>query len=70
MVSWFDEDSDEEDESARHATALTGVCISDAESDDEEITYEELASSYKDMLTRYEEVCRILEKQKKTINQL
>ncbi|KAK2382502.1 hypothetical protein QL285_070032 [Trifolium repens] len=25
---------------------------------------------YKDLLTRYEEVCRILEKQKKTINQL
>jgi hypothetical protein len=63
MVSWSDEDSEEEDEFARHVSALTGVCISDAESDDDEdITYEELASSYKDLLIRYEEVCRILEK--------
>jgi hypothetical protein len=38
--------------------------------DDENNTYEELVSLYKDLLTRYEEVCRILEKQKKTINQL
>jgi hypothetical protein len=71
MVAWSDEVSEEEDEPVRHATALTGVCISDAEfDDDEEITFEELASSYKDLLTRYEEVCRILEKQKKSINQL
>jgi hypothetical protein len=72
-VSWSDEDTDEENESARHATALTGTCVEveDWESDeDEDVSYEELASTYKDLLTRYEEMCRILEKQKKTINRL
>jgi predicted ribosome quality control (RQC) complex YloA/Tae2 family protein len=40
-------------------------------SDDEENdTYEELLGLYNDLLVRYKEVCRILEKQKKTINQL
>jgi predicted nuclease with TOPRIM domain len=45
--------------------------MSDAESDDDgEISYDDLAATYKDLLIRYEEVCRILEKQRKTINQL
>ncbi|KAK2442880.1 putative mitochondrial protein [Trifolium repens] len=72
-VSWSDEDTDEEGESARHVTALTGTCVDveDWDSDeDEDVSYEELASTYKDLLTRYEEMCRILEKQKKTINKL
>ncbi|KAK2375338.1 putative mitochondrial protein [Trifolium repens] len=72
-VSWSDEDTDEEGESARHVTALTGTCVEveDWDSDeDEDVSYEELASIYKDLLTRYEEMCRILEKQKKTINKL
>ena len=72
-VSWSDEDTDEEGESARHVTALTGTCVEveDWDSDeDEDVSYEELASTYKDLLTRYEEMCRILEKQKKTINKL
>ncbi|KAK2402513.1 putative mitochondrial protein [Trifolium repens] len=72
-VSWSDEDTDEEGESARHVTALTGTCVEveDWDSDeDEDVPYEELASTYKDLLTRYEEMCRILEKQKKTINKL
>ncbi|KAK2459144.1 putative mitochondrial protein [Trifolium repens] len=72
-VSWSDEDTDEENESARHATALTGTCVEveDWESDeDEDVSYEELASTYKELVTRYEEMCRILEKQKKTINKL
>ncbi|KAK2388640.1 putative mitochondrial protein [Trifolium repens] len=72
-VSWSDEDTDEEGESARHVIALTGTCVEveDWDSDeDEDVSYEELASTYKDLLTRYEEMCRILEKQKKTINKL
>ncbi|KAK2426713.1 putative mitochondrial protein [Trifolium repens] len=72
-VSWSDEDTDGESESARHATAFTGTCVSvaDWESDeDEDVSYDELASTYKELLTRYEEMCRILEKQKKTINKL
>jgi hypothetical protein len=46
--SCSDEDSEEENESARHVTALTGTCISDSDSDeDEDMSYEELASTYK-----------------------
>ncbi|KAK2450596.1 gag-protease polyprotein [Trifolium repens] len=70
-VSWSDEDTDEESESARHATTLTGTCVNveDWESDEDgDVSYEELASTYKELVTRYEEMCRILEKQKKTIN--
>ncbi|KAK2391549.1 gag-protease polyprotein [Trifolium repens] len=72
-VSWSEEDTDEESESARHVTALTGTCINveDWESDEDgDVSYEELASTYKELVTRYEEMCRILEKQKKTINKL
>ncbi|KAK2417316.1 putative mitochondrial protein [Trifolium repens] len=72
-VSWSDEDTDEEGESARHVTAFTGTCVGveDWESDeDDDVPYEELVSTYKDLLTRYEEMCRILEKQKKIINKL
>jgi hypothetical protein len=75
VVAWSDSDSSEEEEgdgeSTKHLTALTEVCMSDAESDDDgEISYDDLAATYKDLLIRYEEVCRILEKQRKTINQL
>ncbi|KAK2380438.1 gag-protease polyprotein [Trifolium repens] len=70
-VSWSDEDSEEENESARHVTALTGTCVSDCDSDEDgDVSYEELVSTYRELLTRYEEMCRILEKQKKTINKL
>ncbi|KAK2364451.1 hypothetical protein QL285_089320 [Trifolium repens] len=70
-VSWSDEDSDEQGESARHMAAFTGACVTDWDSDEDgDISYEELASTYKELLTRYEEMCRILEKQKKTINKL
>ncbi|WJX55219.1 hypothetical protein P8452_41015 [Trifolium repens] len=72
-VSWSDEDTDGESESARHATAFTGTCVSvaDWESDEDgDVSYEKLASTYKELVTRYEEMCRILEKQKKTINKL
>ncbi|KAK2428670.1 gag-protease polyprotein [Trifolium repens] len=70
-VSWSDEDSEEENESARHVTALAGTCVSDCDSDEDgDVSYEELACTYKELVTRYEEMCRILEKQKKTINKL
>ncbi|KAK2436692.1 secreted RxLR effector protein [Trifolium repens] len=83
FVSWTDEDSEEGEESARHVSAMTGVCDTVDDSDDdvevvyeehsedeENDTYEELLGLYNDLLVRYKEVCRILEKQKKTINQL
>ena len=61
-----DEDDSEgevENESAKHVIALTGRCISD-------LSYEELAASYKDLYTRSGEICKLLEKQKKTIGEL
>ncbi|MCI15503.1 gag-pol polyprotein, partial [Trifolium medium] len=44
--------------------------MSNAESSDEEITYDEQAASYKELCIRSEEVCKTLEKQKKIIAQL
>ena len=73
VVSWSDEDDSKgevENEYAKHVTALTGKCMSDTKSCDEELTYEELAASYKELYTRSTEVCKLLEKQKKTISQL
>ncbi|KAK2448482.1 gag-protease polyprotein [Trifolium repens] len=70
-VSWSDENFEEENESARHVTALAGTCVSDCDSDEDgDVSYEELACTYKELVTRFEEMCRILEKQKKTINKL
>jgi hypothetical protein len=70
-VSWSDEESEEEHESAKHVTALTGVCITDSNTDEDgDVAYDELANTYKELLTRFEEMCKILEKQKKTINLL
>ncbi|MCI21247.1 gag-protease polyprotein, partial [Trifolium medium] len=72
-VTWSDEDESEEEvefEVANNITALTGICMSDVESCDEEITYDELAASYKDLCIRSEEVCKTLEKQKKIISEL
>ncbi|KAK2369245.1 hypothetical protein QL285_082393 [Trifolium repens] len=59
-----------DDETVEHVAAFIGRYESDEDSSDEDITFDELAASYKDLLFRYEEVCRILQKQKKTINQL
>ncbi|PNX67012.1 gag-protease polyprotein, partial [Trifolium pratense] len=61
VVSWSDTYSEEE-ESAKFVNALTGVCISDSESCDDEVTYEELATTYKDLHSRSIEVCKALEK--------
>ncbi|KAK2422833.1 hypothetical protein QL285_033334 [Trifolium repens] len=58
------------DEAAKHVAAFTGRYESDEDSCDEEVTYEELLTSYKELYAKDEEICKILEKQKKTINQL
>ena len=46
-VTWYDGDSesDYEKESAKLVTALSGICNSDNDSSDEEVTFEELADS-------------------------
>jgi hypothetical protein len=71
VVSWSDEsDSDGESESAKHVTALTGVCTSDVESDDGILSYEDLLATYKELYEKDLEICKTLQKQKKTISQL
>ncbi|MCI57201.1 envelope-like protein, partial [Trifolium medium] len=44
--------------------------MSDAESCDEDLTYDEIAASYKELCIRSEEVCKAPEKQKKITVQL
>ena len=72
-MSWSNEDNSEgevENEYAKNVTALTGIYMFDAESGDEELTYEELAISYKELYTKSEDICEMLEKQKNIISQL
>ena len=47
-VSWYDDDNSEsetDDEAAKHVTALTGSYESDEDSCDEEVSYDEMATS-------------------------
>ncbi|CAJ2671533.1 unnamed protein product [Trifolium pratense] len=72
-VSWSEDDDSEDDTAsvtAKHISVLTGIVTSDTESDDGEVTYEELAASYKELCLKSEEICRVIEKQKVTINEL
>ncbi|KAK2369873.1 gag-protease polyprotein [Trifolium repens] len=72
-VTWSDEDnSDNEADNvtANHVRAMTGVCFSDNDSYDEEFTFEELISMYKNMYLKSEEVCRTVVEQKNHIEQL
>ena len=65
VVSWSNEDNSEgevENEYAKNVTALTGIYMFDAESGDEELTYEELTISYKELYTKSEDICEMLEK--------
>ncbi|MCI00160.1 hypothetical protein A2U01_0021177 [Trifolium medium] len=41
--------------------SISGVCMSDTDSYDEDVSYEELAASYKELCIRSEEVCTLLE---------
>jgi len=73
VVTCSDEDNSEgevENEYTKNATALTGIYMYDDESGDEELTYDELATSYKELYTKSEDMCKLIEKQKKTISQL
>lgn len=65
----MDSEGEVENEYAKDVTALTGRYMSDTESCDEDLTYEELAVSYKDLYSKTKEVCRLLDKQKKVISQ-
>ena len=49
---------------------MTGVCVSDGDSSEDELTFEELAASYRKLCIRSAEVCQQGEKQKKYIIEL
>jgi hypothetical protein len=54
-VSWSDEDNSEcesENESTNHVSALTGRIMSNIESYEEEMSYDELAMSYYELIAR------------------
>jgi chromosome segregation ATPase len=73
IVQWSGDSSEGEDsgECAKQVTALTGVHISDTESEEDGVmSYDDLAVTYKDLIIEHNEVCRVLENQKKTISQL
>lgn len=61
-VTWSDEDSESEEESAKCVTILTGRCGTDEESCDDEITFDEIAGSYKELCLRSAEVIQLGEK--------
>jgi len=63
---WPDEDisdKDSEYEPAKRVTAFTGRVFSDTESCDEELAYDDLAASYKELYFRSAEICKLLGKQ-------
>ena len=48
-VTWSEEDSDLEEEHAKYVKALTGKYVSDEDSSDGELNFDELAASYKEL---------------------
>jgi hypothetical protein len=73
VVSWSDRDDSEDEvitESAKHVTIMTGRIMSDTESYDEELSYEELHVSYNELITKNTDMSQMLEKQDGPINKL
>ncbi|GAU48358.1 hypothetical protein TSUD_282610 [Trifolium subterraneum] len=73
VASWSDEEESEgekEFEAAKHVRFLTGIVESDTESCDEELTFEELATTYKELCLVSVDKCREIEKLKKINSQL
>jgi len=73
VMSWSDgDDSDNEVkvEFSNHVSALTGRIMSDTESCEEEMTYNELAISYYDLMAKNIELTEKVEEQVKEIAQL
>jgi len=58
------------DESSNHVSALTGRIMSDTESCEEEMTYDELDISYYDLIAKNTELTQMVEEQVKEIAQL
>ena len=73
VVSWSDgDDSDEEvkAEFANHVSALTDRIMSNTESSEDEMSYDELAMSYYDLIAKNAELTQKVEEQVKEIVQL
>ena len=72
-MSWSDDeeaDGDGESESAKHVTAMTRRIVSESESSNEDLHYEELTVSYNNQEVINADTCKQLEEQRKTINHL
>src|ERR1044072_3167807 len=71
-VTWSDGDSgsESEEEAAKLVTSPSGVYNSDMDSSDEEVTFEELAETYRKLCIKSGEVCQQNEQQKKLIVKL
>jgi len=65
-----DSEEDVESESAKHVTALTGRIMSDTKSYDEELSYDELAISYNELIAKNVDISQMLEKQEDIMSQL
>ena len=64
-VTWSDCDSESnsEEEYAKLITALTGACTSESDTSDEEVTFEELADTYKKLCIKVlKSVCKMRDK--------
>jgi len=57
-------------ESTKKVTALTSRVFSNTKSCDEELAYDDLATSYKDLYVRSAEICKMLGEQKKINSKL
>ncbi|GAU31624.1 hypothetical protein TSUD_63730 [Trifolium subterraneum] len=73
VALWFDEEEfegEKEFEATKHVRVLTGILESDTESSDEELTFEELETTYKELCLVSVDKCREIEKLKKINSQL
>jgi len=72
VFPWSDGNDSEEEvegESDKHVTALSCRVMSDTESYDEELSYDELAISYNELIVRNTNMSQMLEKQEDIISQ-
>ena len=70
VISWSEEeDSDSDDEGTKSVNVMTGRCLSDSDSDDD-VSYNKLAATYKELCIKSGELCKTNEEQRKTIAQL
>ena len=72
IASELEENSrnDTEEGATKQVTALTDIYDFDEESDYEELNFEDIATSYKELCLTSEEVCQLGEKQRNTITHL